>query len=664
MRNISSRRVEESMEYKSPSASMMLDTTTRRSESKLARKAIRPRTIRRWVGDDKVSECFECTAKFTLLNRRHHCRVCGRIFCGGCCFRTRAVPRLMLATIPRPAKAEDGKHKTRMCGGCYDQVLSIEGLGECPNLFLNLPVDLQTLYRLGLVCRKWNIAIGLVLSMFREIQYLSPSVRLSTHQRRLMSNNRHIVVGHSRWETKLYRIVPYIKGGTRKCSCTNLMCSRLCDSTFTVAECIELIEHGVDSIKDKVLDELGRKTVDQIKPFIPTLVILSQSVDERIQFRVLIPKACVSVLLAHLLYWELRLRPSRHTILFTETMMASIPSNISRSITSSITLSGILIEISKGKKERYQWKRCDAPAIPGNPNLLVLAVEGTEAIVFPSASKPVIIPVNCFDSVLSSTRRLHLMIKNDDLRTDSVVMNAMHLSNDIVQSDTILNLPVLRYSVVPFSPTVGMVELVPNAETLYAISKHTTLQNHVLSHNPQMTVDQIRTRIAESFSVACVCSFLFGFGDRHLENVMVTNAGVVFHIDYQYILGQTPMSKSTGKLLKITPGIIETMGGVDSEYYSRFGHMSSLCYNAFRRRFNEFYYCFYPLGCYQPPIQPIRTSHEILSQLEERFIPGEAYEEASLQIKERIRTESEYTTVESIVDGAHHMMRQFRGWLQ
>lgn len=35
---------------------------------------------------DSVSkECYECCEKFTTFRRRHHCRVCGQIFCSQCC---------------------------------------------------------------------------------------------------------------------------------------------------------------------------------------------------------------------------------------------------------------------------------------------------------------------------------------------------------------------------------------------------------------------------------------------------------------------------------------------------------------------------------------------------------------------------------------------------
>ncbi|KAK9877229.1 hypothetical protein WA026_016976 [Henosepilachna vigintioctopunctata] len=38
-----------------------------------------------WMPDSVSKECYECSEKFTTFRRRHHCRVCGQIFCSNCC---------------------------------------------------------------------------------------------------------------------------------------------------------------------------------------------------------------------------------------------------------------------------------------------------------------------------------------------------------------------------------------------------------------------------------------------------------------------------------------------------------------------------------------------------------------------------------------------------
>ncbi|XBW36831.1 hypothetical protein QEN19_002410 [Hanseniaspora menglaensis] len=40
-----------------------------------------PITRKHWIPDDERNACFDCSTKFNLFERRHHCRHCGEIFC-------------------------------------------------------------------------------------------------------------------------------------------------------------------------------------------------------------------------------------------------------------------------------------------------------------------------------------------------------------------------------------------------------------------------------------------------------------------------------------------------------------------------------------------------------------------------------------------------------
>eukprot|EP01059_Diplonema_ambulator_P035062 TRINITY_DN8149_c0_g1_i2.p1 TRINITY_DN8149_c0_g1~~TRINITY_DN8149_c0_g1_i2.p1 ORF type:complete len:733 (+),score=50.08 TRINITY_DN8149_c0_g1_i2:431-2629(+) len=61
-----------------------------------------------WKGNDESPVCEEdgCSRTFSLMNRRHHCRRCGGLFCSGCSSRKITVPRL-------------GPGRHRVCNRCY-----------------------------------------------------------------------------------------------------------------------------------------------------------------------------------------------------------------------------------------------------------------------------------------------------------------------------------------------------------------------------------------------------------------------------------------------------------------------------------------------------------------------------------------------------------------
>lgn len=38
----------------------------------------------KWDADETATHCFDCKKAFSTFNRRHHCRVCGHIYCNAC----------------------------------------------------------------------------------------------------------------------------------------------------------------------------------------------------------------------------------------------------------------------------------------------------------------------------------------------------------------------------------------------------------------------------------------------------------------------------------------------------------------------------------------------------------------------------------------------------
>ncbi|KAL9235524.1 hypothetical protein vseg_010275 [Gypsophila vaccaria] len=68
-----------------------------------------------WMPDDSCRVCYDCDAQFTVFNRRHHCRLCGRIFCGKC--TANWVP----AHTRDSSYLQDEWEKVRVCNFCFKQ---------------------------------------------------------------------------------------------------------------------------------------------------------------------------------------------------------------------------------------------------------------------------------------------------------------------------------------------------------------------------------------------------------------------------------------------------------------------------------------------------------------------------------------------------------------
>ena len=85
-------------------------------------------------------------------------------------------------------------------------------------------------------------------------------------------------------------------------------------------------------------------------------------------------------------------------------------------------------------------------------------------------------------------------------------------------------------------------EIIEDSFTLYDIKKNLelSLQNFILNNNKNQTIEIIKRRFSNSLAIYSVITYVLGVGDRHLDNIMVTKNGVIFHIDYSFCIGHDP----------------------------------------------------------------------------------------------------------------------------
>ncbi|GLT74224.1 hypothetical protein SLA2020_460320 [Shorea laevis] len=68
-----------------------------------------------WMPDQSCTVCYECDSQFTVFNRKHHCRLCGRIFCAKC--TANSVP----APSNEPRTGWEDWERIRVCNYCLKQ---------------------------------------------------------------------------------------------------------------------------------------------------------------------------------------------------------------------------------------------------------------------------------------------------------------------------------------------------------------------------------------------------------------------------------------------------------------------------------------------------------------------------------------------------------------
>uniref|UniRef100_A0A1I8GG58 FYVE-type domain-containing protein n=1 Tax=Macrostomum lignano TaxID=282301 RepID=A0A1I8GG58_9PLAT len=70
-----------------------------------------------WIPDKAQQKCMLCSASFTVINRRHHCRRCGHLVCQSCSNRKWVLPA-------------QSKKPQRICSSCYTSLLSGGSIGD------------------------------------------------------------------------------------------------------------------------------------------------------------------------------------------------------------------------------------------------------------------------------------------------------------------------------------------------------------------------------------------------------------------------------------------------------------------------------------------------------------------------------------------------------
>ncbi|KAK7265492.1 hypothetical protein RJT34_33112 [Clitoria ternatea] len=68
-----------------------------------------------WMPDQSCRVCYECDSQFTIFNRRHHCRICGRVFCAKC--TANSIP----AQSDEPNTGREDWERIRVCNYCFKQ---------------------------------------------------------------------------------------------------------------------------------------------------------------------------------------------------------------------------------------------------------------------------------------------------------------------------------------------------------------------------------------------------------------------------------------------------------------------------------------------------------------------------------------------------------------
>ncbi|OIW33804.1 hypothetical protein CONLIGDRAFT_628718 [Coniochaeta ligniaria NRRL 30616] len=150
----------------------------------------------------------------------------------------------------------------------------------------------------------------------------------------------------------------------------------------------------------------------------------------------------------------------------------------------------------------------------------------------------------------------------------------------------------------------GLIETIANGVSLHSIKRSLTLSTIESGHNPRRRIATLRDHFVKVFgpnpegeayragvaafgrSLAAysIISYVLQLKDRHNGNVLVDNEGHIIHIDFGFMLSNSPGSVGfEAAPFKLTQEYVDVLGGVGSPDYEEYKRLCKQAFQALRR---------------------------------------------------------------------------------
>lgn len=747
-------------------------------------KSLKRKKIYRPIDDSTVTHCYNCGGAFTLFNRRHHCRACGRIFCYNCSQWNERIPDDLISYTDTKTWIVPGQ-VSRVCQACKDMINNFRRIEHLVKYFEIVAYPFDLCIRASTLSRDWREAMRIYLSNIRDLQYALPSSPLSDRDQRAIRSNLQYFRSHSKWMLQALKMGLTSIEGKRIKSCQDMMCDRNCTEGLTPFDAIIILNTPIYNVEvrllalkilqentfpedvalflpiedpsvqefvlkrhDLFLDFFWVSRIDQglaTDVFKNKLLLANQDQAKLVQESIhlistlenynnlyelskklqalKVPfmgpfgtidkfdsditiknSATRPIIIRYysegyhraFLFKQEDVRKDAHVVSLIRLMYYLCRDIFLASKNGSFLPVSTPIEIGQSKGCSGPWFARESPILSPNSlpssykypsffsnslysnsrGLKYPPVESTSSILQPlseisesinfkplynsdgsgSSKRKIAIDSSKHDpSLLAMYRDVDLMDENIDERRYEPSSLQSSFNFDRVDNDDLMYLAT--YRVMPVSINSGFIEIVPNAATLFEILGKGSISNYLYRSNIDKKVSEISSNYSASLAFWTVVTFLLGVGDRHLENIMIRNDGILFHIDYGFVFG----ADSTASFVRLDHNLIEGLGGV--EMYEPFKAKCCEIYCCLRRHFNLICACLLRLASINPPITGYNFTSEFIEKfVTDRFLLGQTEDEAKEAFSNIIDSSRE-TLINKVSDVIHNTVSSLKvGW--
>uniref|UniRef100_A0A674AEQ7 Phosphatidylinositol 4,5-bisphosphate 3-kinase catalytic subunit gamma isoform n=1 Tax=Salmo trutta TaxID=8032 RepID=A0A674AEQ7_SALTR len=288
--------------------------------------------------------------------------------------------------------------------------------------------------------------------------------------------------------------------------------------------------------------------------------------------------------------------------------------------------------------------------VPYDPGLRAGALVVKQCKVMASKKRPLWLQFKRADPTTLSSDTIGVIFKDgDDLRQDMLILQILLIMESIWEEES-LDLSLLPYGCISTGNKIGMIEIVRDATTIANIQQSVVgstgaFKDEILNQwlrdkcVSEEKFQQAVERFVFSCGGYCVATYVLGVGDRHNDNIMITESGNLFHIDFGHILGNYKSFLGISKErvpFVLTPDflyVMGTSGKKSSPHFQKFQDVCVRAYLALRHHTNLLVILF---SMMLMTGMPQLTSKEDIEYIREALTVGRPEEEAQRHLLDQI----------------------------
>jgi len=449
---------------------------------------------------------------------------------------------------------------------------------------------------------------------------------------------------------------------SRKNTCQNMMCSRFCQNVLAPSDAVIVYGYKIQNkqVNEYIVSCIKNASDEELLCYLQMLVYDIRYQHNSIMSDYLINRCADVAKLRTNFYWELIINSEEGHQTYIH-ILNDFVKKISGDMYTQLDLGHQFVKMLQNLKGPlnnneirhcinqsvlhnmdYTFQKADKMckldkilvSLPIKPELKALYVNIEEVEIKESSTKPIKIPCICVNEKNEKVE-CDIMYKSEDLRKDQTVISIIRLMDMIIKKELKLDLHIVTYNVRPTGLNNGTLEMVGNSETIHTIrdKMNFSILNYIMEHNQDLKVKELRDIFLKSTAAYCVITYLLGIGDRHLDNIMVSNDGKLFHVDFGFILGGDPKPLATR--IRITPEMVDALGGIKSEHYEKFRKICTQVYNCLRGHIDTFTAMLLHLSKISTTIDASGnklTPDMLHKEMLRRFLPGQNHAEAELEM--------------------------------